>query len=164
MVNASQSTPQCSRRLPPSPSWYLTLSGLVLDVQFLGAFSVRFLIDFSSIISFFCISLGPWCFPLRLATLHPSQLARVRIFLQSQRRIQLSTIAGLMLSRHRSLFLESLPVGGTMDTRLAYIVNLLFLLTTHFHVLRFLFNTHFHGRFVVVYHSADSSGTSNTTT
>ena len=68
---------------------FLTLSGLVLDVQFLGAFSVRFLLDFSSIISFFCVSLGPWCFLLRLATLHPSQLARVRIFLQSQRRIQL---------------------------------------------------------------------------
>ena len=67
----------------------ISLSGLVLDVQFLGAFSVCFLIDFSSIVSFFCVSLGPWCFLLRLATLHPSQLARVKIFLQSQRRIQL---------------------------------------------------------------------------
>ena len=69
-----------------------SLSGLVLDVQFLGAFSVRFLIDFSSIISFFCVSLGPWCFLLRPATSHPSQLARVRIFLRSHglsRRMQL---------------------------------------------------------------------------
>ena len=42
-----------SRRLPPSPSWHLTLSGLVLNVQFLGALQALFLIDFSSIISFF---------------------------------------------------------------------------------------------------------------
>ena len=87
-------------------------------MQFLGAFSVRFLIDFSSIVSFFCVSLGPWCFLLRLATLHPSQLARVRIFLQSQRRLQL---CGPCLADHgrldaftaSSLFLESLPAGCT---------------------------------------------------
>ena len=42
-----------SRRLPPSPSWHLTLSGLVLNVQFLGALQALFLIDLSSIISFF---------------------------------------------------------------------------------------------------------------
>ena len=42
-----------SQRLPPSPSWPLTLSGLVLNVQFLGALQALFLIDFSSIISFF---------------------------------------------------------------------------------------------------------------
>ena len=47
-----------SPRLPPSPSWHLTLSGLVLNVQSLGALQALFLIDFSSIISFFCVSLG----------------------------------------------------------------------------------------------------------
>ena len=76
------------------------------------------LMNFSSIVSFFCASLGPWCILLRLATSHPSQLARVRIFLQSQRKIQLCgpclvDHAGLMLSRHHSLFLESLPAGCT---------------------------------------------------
>ena len=143
MVNTSHSTSQCSRWLPPSHSWLLTLSGLVLNVQFLGALQALFLIDFSSIISFFCVSLGPWCFLLRLATLHPSQLARVRIFLRSQRRIQL---CGTCLVDHGGLdaFTASFTVcssslcslAALVDTRLAYIVNLLFLLNTHFHVLR----------------------------
>ena len=73
------------------------------------------------IVSFFCVSLGPWCSLLRLATSHPSQLARVRIFLQSawfERLTEVavhvsSTMAGLMLSRHHSLILESLPAGCT---------------------------------------------------
>ena len=53
------------------------------------ALGALFLINFSLIISFFCVSLGPWCFLLRLVTSHPSQLVRVRIFLESQRRVQL---------------------------------------------------------------------------
>ena len=47
------------------------------------AVSLSVLTNFSSIVSFFCVSLGPWCILLRLATSHPSQLARVRIFLRS---------------------------------------------------------------------------------
>ena len=83
MVNTSQSTSQCSRWLPPSHSWHLTLSGLVLNVQSLGELQALFLISFSSIVLFFCVSLGPWRFLLRLATSHPSMLARARIFLRS---------------------------------------------------------------------------------
>ena len=59
-----------------------------------NAVSRSVLMNFSSIVSFFCVSLCPWCMLLRLATSHPSQLARD-------------------------------------------IVNLLFLLNTHFHVLHF---------------------------
>ena len=97
----------------------ILLSGLFLNVQFLDPLQALFLIDVSSIVSFFCVSLGPWCFLLRLATLHPSQLARVRIFLRSASSTKdttlrsMSRLAGLMLSRHHSLLFESLPAGCT---------------------------------------------------
>ena len=72
-----------SQRLPPSPSWHLTLLWPCLE----RAVSWCTLPD--QLLLDHLVSLGPWCFLLRLATLHPSQLARVRIFLRSQRRIQL---------------------------------------------------------------------------
>ena len=105
MVNTSQSTSQC----PPSPSWYLTLSGLVLDVQFLGALQALFLINFSSIISSHSV-LGDFCCVLQRYmwgssfSLNEGYNFAVHVS---------STMASLMLSRHHSLFLECLPVGCT---------------------------------------------------
>ena len=114
--------------------------------------------NLSSIVSFFRVSLGPWCFLLRLATLHPSQLARVRIFLRSHGlsifnegydfAVHVSSImAGWMLSRHHSLFLESLPAGCTRGyascvhressiSRQHALPRAAVLLNTHFHILR----------------------------
>ena len=114
MVNTLRSTSQCSRRLSPSPSWYLTLSGLVRECSVSrcasGTLPDQLLLDH-------LVSLGPWCILLRLATLHPSQLARGRIFFRIFNEgynftVHVSsTMASLMLSRHHSLFLESLPAG-----------------------------------------------------
>ena len=106
-----------SRRLPPSPSWHLTLWPCLecaVSRCASGTLPDQLLLDH-------LVSLGPWCFLLRLATLHPSQLARVRIFLRSAsstkdttlRSVFSSTMTSLMLSRHRSLFLKSLPAGCT---------------------------------------------------
>ena len=47
-----------SGRLPPSPSWRLSFSGLVLGVQIIGALRALLLIDSSSITLFLCASLS----------------------------------------------------------------------------------------------------------
>ena len=164
--NTSQSTSQhCSCWLHSCilPATFTTSSSFA----FLASYSLwpclecavsrSALMNFSSIVSFFCVSLGPWCILLRLATPHPSQLARVRIFLQSQRRIQLCgpclvdhgrldvftafhgivhCSSSLMLSRHRSLLLESLPAGCTCGLASCVHRESSVLLNTNFHVLR----------------------------
>ena len=88
-----------------------SLSGLVQGVQILGAPRALLLIDFSSITLFLCVSLGPWCSPLLLATSHPSQ-SRVHPterYHTRDRSLWLfaahvsSTMACLVLSRHPSL-------------------------------------------------------------
>ena len=54
----------------------VSLSGLVLGVQVLGALRALLLVGLSSITLFLCASLGPRCSLLLPATSHPSQ-ARV---------------------------------------------------------------------------------------
>ena len=152
MVNTSQSTSQhCS-------SW---LHSCILSATFTTSSSFAFLASYSLWPCLECavsrcasgtlpdqllldhlVSLAPWCFLLRLATLHPSQLARVRIFLRSAFFNEgynfavhvSSTMTSLMLSRHHSLFLECLPAGSTR--RYASCVHRKYLINTHFHVLR----------------------------
>ena len=99
--------------------------------------------NFSSIVSFFCVSLGPWCFLLRLATLHSSQRARVKTFLHTQRWIQLR---GPCLVDHGQLdaFTASFTVPRVSACWLYSWIRALrtslpraaVLLNTRFHVLR----------------------------
>ena len=101
------------------------------------------MIDFSSIISFFCVSLGPWCFLLRLATLRPIFLWSHGVSRGTQLCVPCFVDHGRLDAFHGTIHFSSslCRVAVLVDTRLAYIVNLLFHLNTHFHVLLFLLTT-----------------------
>ena len=110
-----------SQCLPPSPSWHLTLSGLVLNVQFPGAlqalFPDRLLLEHLVLLSFtrsLVLSVAS-CNVTSFTARACEDLSSVSIINEEYNfAVHVSsTMAGLMLSRHRSLFLGSLPAGCT---------------------------------------------------
>ena len=87
-----------------------SLSGLVLGVQILGTLRALLLIDFSSITSFLCASLGPRCSLLLPAT-SSFTASSVGILLGSH---SLSIPPKGTISRDRSLWLFAAHVSSTM--------------------------------------------------
>ena len=119
MVNTSHSNSQCSRRLAPSPSWHITLSGLVLNVQFLGCASGtlpdRLLLDHLVLLRFtrsLVLSVAS-CNVTSFTARANEDLPSVSIFNERYNfAVHVSsTTASLMLSRHHSLFGTSTCCG-----------------------------------------------------